>query len=189
MSSVIKKTVLAAALLFLISGILLPAGAGSITVEDLDQRRNKINKAGMLVLGSWAAANIGLNSVLYFTSDEDIRYFYQMNALWNVVNLGIAGLGYWGSVRAAPSEDLFSAVDAQYGIEKALLFNAGLDTGYMMAGLFLMQYAENTNKNPAMFRGYGQSLLLQGGFLLVFDLVMYAIQRGNRDLLEPLLNE
>jgi len=85
-----------------------------------------------------------VNSVLYFTSDEDIPHFYQMNALWNVVNLGIAGLGYWGSVRAAPSEDLF--------------------------------------------RGYGQSLL-QGGFLLVFDLVMYAIQRGSRNLIEPLLNE
>jgi hypothetical protein len=52
-----------------------------------------------------------------------------------------------------------------------------------------MQYAESTNKNPAMFRGYGQSLPLQGGFLLVFDLVMYAIQSGSRDLLEPLLNK
>ena len=130
-----------------------------------------------------------MNSVLYFTSDEDIPHFYQMNALWNVVNLGIAGLGYWGSVRAAPSEDLFSAVDAQYGMEKALLCNTGLDTAYMVTCVFLMQYAESTDKNPAVFRGYGQSLLLQGGFLLVFDLVMYAFQRGSRDLIEPLVNE
>jgi hypothetical protein len=183
------KNVTIFVVLFLLAGSFSTAVAEDITLEDLDQRRNSINAAGMLVLGSWSVANIGLNSILYFTTDDDIRYFYQMNALWNVVNLGIAGLGYRGSVRAAPSADLFSALDAQYGIEKALLFNAGLDTAYMMTGLFLMQYAENTSKNPAMFRGYGQSLLVQGGFLLVFDLVMYAIQRGSRNLIEPLVNE
>ena len=96
----------------LLAGSFATAVAEDFTLEDLDQRRNSINAAGMLALGSWSAANIGLNSVLYFTSDEDIRYFYQMNALWNVVNLGIAGLGYWGSVRAVPSEDLLSAIRA-----------------------------------------------------------------------------
>jgi len=130
-----------------------------------------------------------VNSVLYFTSDEDIPYFYEMNALWNGVNLGIAGFGYSGSARAAPSEDLFSAVDAQYGMEKALLCNTGLDTAYMVTCVFLMQYAQSSAKNPAMFRGYGQSLPLHGGFLFVFDLLVCAIQGGSRNLIEPLLNE
>ena len=183
------KNVTILVILCLLAGSLETVVAEDFTLEDLDQRRNSINAAGMLALGSWSAANIGLNSVLYFTTDEDIRYFYQMNALWNVVNLGIAGLGYFGSVRAAPSGDLFGAVDAQYGIEKALLFNAGLDTAYMMSGLLLMQYAENTNRNPEMFRGYGQSLPLHGGFLFVFDLLVCAIQGGSRNLIEPLLNE
>jgi hypothetical protein len=181
-----KKTIVAVCLL---AGIIGSVGAAEIIREDLDQRRNSINAAGMLTLGSWAVTNIGLNTALYFTTADDIRYFYQMNALWNVVNLGIAGLGYFGSLRAEPSEDLFSAVDAQYALEKALLFNAGLDTAYMMTGLFLMEHAKNSTANKAMFRGYGQSLLLQGGFLLVFDLVMYTIQRGSRKLLEPLLSE
>jgi hypothetical protein len=175
--------------LVLLAGTSATPGAQQVTIEDLDARRNAVNATGMLVLGSWAVANIGINSALYLTTDEDIRYFYQMNMLWNVVNLGIAGLGYWGSVRAAPSEDLYRAVDAQYKLEKALLFNAGLDTAYMMTGLFLMEHAKNASSNQARFRGYGQSLLLQGGFLLAFDLVMYAIQRGSRSLLEPLLNE
>lgn len=182
-----KRTIVAA--LCLIAGMIGSVGAAEITPEDLDRRRNSINAAGMLTLGSWAVTNIGLNTTLYLATDDDIRYFYQMNALWNVVNLGIAGLGYWGSIRAAPSEDLFSAVDAQYGIEKALLFNAGLDTAYMMSGLFLLEHAKNSTTNQAMFRGYGQSLLLQGGFLLVFDLVMYTLQRGGRKILVPLLSE
>jgi hypothetical protein len=178
---------------FLLLLVLMGGGAGTaaseeITREDLDERRNRINAAGMLTLGSWAFANIGVNTALYFATEEDTRYFYEMNVLWNVVNLGIAGLGYWGSVRAEPNEDLFGSVDAQYGLEKALLLNAGLDTAYMMTGLFLMEYAENGSSNQARFRGYGQSLLLQGGFLLVFDLVMYAVQRRSRSLLETLLD-
>jgi hypothetical protein len=176
-------------LVCLVTGTIGSLGAQEITPDDLDQRRNSINATGMLTLGSWAVANIGLNTVLYFNTEEDIRYFYQMNALWNVVNLGIAGLGYYGSIRATPSRDIFSAVDTQYRLEKVLLLNAGLDTAYMMTGLFLMEYSKTTTTNPARFRGYGQSLLLQGGFLLVFDLVMYSLQRGSRKLLQPLLNE
>jgi hypothetical protein len=175
-------------ILVLMGGTAGTAASEEITREDFDERRNRINAAGMLTLGSWALANIGVNTALYFATEEDIRYFYEMNVLWNVVNLGIAGLGYWGAVRAEPSEDLFGSVDAQYGLEKALLFNAGLDTAYMMTGLFLMEHAGNASSNQARFRGYGQSLLLQGGFLLVFDLVMYAVQRRSRSLLEPLLD-
>jgi hypothetical protein len=184
-----KRFVFVMASVLVLAGVPASAAAEPVTWEELDQRRNNINATGMLVLGSWAVANIGVNSALYFSTEQDIRYFYQMNAIWNVVNLGIAGLGYRSSIRSAPSQDLFSAVDAQYSLEKALLFNAGLDTAYMMSGLFLMEHAKNAASNQALFRGYGQSLLLQGGFLLVFDVVMYTLQRRSRTLLQTLLNE
>jgi hypothetical protein len=188
-SGAMKRTAMLIAVVFLLGNAAGILGAQDITVEDLDQRRNRINAAGMLTLGSWALANIGANTALYFSTDEDIRYFYQMNVLWNFINLGIAGLGYCGSARAVPSKDLFAAVDAQYNLEKVLLLNAGLDAAYIMTGLFLMEYGRSFPGRQTMFRGYGQSLLVQGGFLLVFDLVMYGIQRGSRQLLEPLLNE
>jgi hypothetical protein len=184
-----KRTVMLIAVVFLLGNTAGILGAQDITVEDLDQRRFRINKAGMLTLGSWALANIGVNTALYFSTDEDIRYFYQMNVLWNFINLGIAGLGYYDSARAVPSQDLFAAVDAQYNLEKVLLLNAGLDAAYIMTGLFLVEYGRSFPGRQTMFRGYGHSLLVQGGFLLVFDLVMYGIQRGSRKLLEPLLNE
>jgi hypothetical protein len=184
-----KRTVRLIAVVILLGNVVCILGAQDITVEDLDQRRNRINASGMLTLGSWALANIGANTALYFSTDEDIRYFYQMNVLWNFINLGVAGLGYFSSVRAVPSNDLFTAVDAQYSLEKILLLNAGLDAAYIMTGLFLMEYGRSFPTRQPMFRGYGQSLLLQGGFLLVFDLVLYGIQRGSRKLLEPLLNE
>jgi len=183
-----KRAVMLTAVIFLLGNAAGILEAQDITMEDLDQRRNRIHAAGMLTLGSWAAANIGVNTALYFATDEDIRYFYQMNVLWSFINLGVAGLGYYGSARAAPSNDLFAAVDAQYNLEKVLLLSAGLDAAYIMTGLFLMEYGRSFPSRQTMFRGYGQSLLLQGGFLLLFDLVMYGIQRGSRRLLEPLLS-
>lgn len=186
---VMKRAIMLIVVVFLLVNAAGILGAQDITVEDLDQRRNRINAAGMLTLGSWALVNIGANTALYFSTDEDIRYFYQMNVLWNFINLGMAGLGYYGSARAVPSKDLFAAVDAQYNLEKVLLLNAGLDAAYIMTGLFLVEYGRSFSGRQTMFRGYGQSLLVQGGFLLVFDLVMYGIQRGSRKLLEPLLNE
>ena len=38
----------------------------------------------------------------------------------------------------------------------------------------------NTEKRGEMLKGYGNSVILQGGFLLVFDMLMYFIMRDFR---------
>jgi hypothetical protein len=143
----------------------------------------------MITLGTRAMANIGTGAVLAFTSDGSLKYFYEMNALWNTVNLGFAGAGLLGSLRTAPSEDLFASIDAQYGLEKALLFNAGLDVGYIMTGLFLAERTRRGGEQSDRLQDYGQSLVLQGGFLLAFDLVVYLVQRRSRTLIRQGLVE
>jgi len=40
----------------------------------------------------------------------------------------------------------------------------------------MINKSKSGTKLPDLFKGYGQSLVLQGGFLLVFDLVLYTIQ-------------
>jgi len=110
-----------------------------------------------------------------------------MNALWNTVNLGIAGLGLAGSLRAVPGQDLYESIDAQYGLEKALLFNAGLDIAYIMTGLYLAQLSRSAGDQSERLQGYGESLILQGGFLLGFDLVVYLAQRRGRRLIREAL--
>lgn len=159
-----------------------PAGPGAI-----DARRNQVNTAAMITLGSWALANIGAGTVLSFTNQGSAKHFHEMNALWNTVNLGLAGAGLAGSLRAVPGGELFASIDAQHRLEKILLFNAGLDVGYIMAGLYLGELSRRRADQRDRLAGYGRSLVLQGGFLLGFDLVVYLVQRRSRGLIQEAL--
>ena len=158
---------------------------------DLDQfnhNRNHINKYAMLSLGSWAVGNMAVNGALYRSGERDRKYFYQMNIAWNAVNLAIAGFGLYGALNPETTLTLFESVQQQSNIEKILLFNAGLDVGYLMTGFYLKERAKNSIKHHDRFKGYGNSLILQGGFLFLFDLTVYFIQAGNHDLMKKLLD-
>jgi len=151
-------------------------------------KRIEINRAAMLTLGGWAVGNFIVSGLLVGRSDGSTKAFYQMNAGWNLINLGLAGFGYYSALKADPAAlDLYASVKEQYGIEKTFLFNAGLDVGYMLGGLYLTERAKNTVKNPERLKGFGQSILLQGGFLFAFDLVTYFIVNHHGQLLQPLL--
>lgn len=158
---------------------------------DLDQfnhHRNQINKYAMITLGSWAVGNMAVNGTLYRSGEKDRKYFYQMNIAWNAVNLAIAGFGLYGALNPDTSLALFESIQQQANIEKILLFNAGLDVGYIMTGFYLKERAKNSLKHHDRFQGYGNSLVLQGGFLFLFDLTVYFIQAGNHDLMKKMLD-
>ncbi|MBK0383445.1 hypothetical protein I5M32_10780 [Pedobacter sp. SD-b] len=147
-------------------------------IQTINHQRNEINLTGMKILGGWALANMAVGSIAYFNSSGKKKYFNQMNVFWNVANLGLATAGYLGAKSGLNQQlSLAQAVHDQYKIEKILLLNAGLDVGYMATGLFLNQRGEN--KKSDRLKGYGNSLLLQGAFLLVFDSGMYAIHQHN----------
>ena len=95
------------------------------------------------------------------------------------LRLGIAGLGYWGTRRDRKrSYTLTESIRAQARGEKVLLFNAGLDIGYMAAGLYLSERSRSeTDPDRAdRFLGWGQSLVLQGGFLFAYDVLFAVLQ-------------
>jgi hypothetical protein len=75
--------------------------------------------------------------------------------------------------------------------QKLLLLNAGLDVAYFSFGLYLKERSK-TSSSADRLRGYGNSLLLQGGFLLAFDLILYFVHDHNATVLlypflEPVL--
>ncbi|MBN1834992.1 MAG: hypothetical protein JW820_04020, partial [Spirochaetales bacterium] len=57
----------------------------------------------------------------------------------------------------------------------------------IMAGLYLTELARRTPDHRERLEGYGWSLVLQGGFLLSFDLVAYLFQRRSRALVRQSL--
>ena len=169
-------------------------GQGGVTeqLRSFQAERNSINHTAMLVLGSWAVGNIIVGTYGNFTATGQAKYFHQFNALWNVVNLGIAGFALISMGERDPSSMTgLQVLKDHTSYQSLLLLNAGLDVAYMSFGLYLRERSK-TSSSADRLRGYGNSLLLQGGFLLVFDLVLYFVNDHNAALqlypfLEPVL--
>jgi len=157
-------------------------------LQAFNQDRLEITKNGMLVLGTWASANLLASPILAARHEGSTKYFYQMNAYWNIVNLVLAGVGYYSAkLDPASASSLSYAFSEQQKIEKLLLFNAGLDMAYIMGGLYMIERSKRNTKNSHRLKGFGQSILMQGAWLFVFDLAFYMVQgRHGGELLDML---
>lgn len=154
------------------------------------QKQQRTTKTGMLTLGSWAVGNFVVSGLSLNQPKDDRYYFHQMNVLWNTVNVTLAGLGYWQATRLdTKNASLTEAVKSHHRLRRMLLFNAGLDLAYGVGGFYLLERAKNDQDQAARWRGYGRSLLLQGGFLLAFDAVLYLVVRNQADALDGLINK
>lgn len=174
--------------LLLISSLAV-AQTASDRLVSFNEKQIRIKKTGMLTLGSWAVGNMAVSGLSIGGAQGSNRYFHQMNVYWNVVNLALAGFGYYGAATADPAAaDLAKSVKDFYGTEKTLLLNAGLDVGYILGGLYLTERARNPEKRQEMLRGFGQSVMMQGGFLLLFDTVLYLVLHQQEKQLPGLLS-
>jgi hypothetical protein len=158
----------------------------SLSLPAFNQQSLDHQKTAMLTLGGWAVANIAAGAALQGSAEGSTKHFHQMNALWNGVNLAIAGFGYYSAMKSDPAAwDLATSLGKHNGFQKILLLNAGLDVGYLMGGLYLTERAKRPDVNSDQLKGFGQSIMVQGAFLMVFDLVNYFIaaqQNGTLDL-------
>ena len=157
------------------------------------EQRIKHQKTLGLALGGFALANIAVGAVAAGQTSGETQQFHKMNVYWNLFNLGIAGAGLLGSrKRSADTETLADAVRQHENMKQILLVNAGLDVAYVVGGGYLRERGRNEliNSNPDkadQLRGYGKSIMFQGGFLLAFDLVNYFIFKNRGDKQERLL--
>ena len=151
----------------------------NLTLPNFNQERNDLNRKGMTILGSWAGANLITNGILLSNSSGSNKYFHQMNVYWNVVNGALAGLGVLGAKKKQGNLSAFQTLEEQSSTEKTFLINTGLDAAYVMTGVYLLEKSKNSIDNEDMLKGYGQSVILQGGFLLLFDGIMYGVHRSH----------
>lgn len=159
-----------------VSPEMLHAQINNYNPEFYYQKSLTLQKNGMLILGSWAMMNILSGSYGVLRSNGDTKYFHQMNAAWNIVNLGIAFAGYYGASSGAElSLTDQGMLDEVSHLNRILLINAGLDLLYIGTGIVLWKNGISGTSDRKM--GYGKSILIQGSFLLVFDTVLYLINQ------------
>ncbi len=164
-------------LLICLATFSVSAYSQKVDLTVFEKERVKYTKNSMLVLGGWSVANIVGSGIATKTSNVEMRNFHQMNVMWGSINLAIAGLSYWGVGREKIDNPVMADVlKHQNRIEKTYLINAGLDVVYIGAGLLMNKTSDN-QKNPEKFKGYGNSIMVQGGFLLLYDAIIYSIHR------------
>jgi hypothetical protein len=137
------------------------------------------NMHGMTVLIAWAVLNIvvGIGYII-MTRTKKNQWYYAglMCAAWNVVSLGLGLLGMWQIGLIDPAAlDLDQVIYRSFSFERVLLLNAGLDVAYIVGGFLLVSMAQQHKKAKDLLTGFGKALWLQGGFLLLLDLVLIVI--------------
>ena len=133
---------------------------------------------GLGVLGIWALLNLVVSGYQLPRTDrrDSAHHFHLMNCGWGFVNAILAAVGI---LRTHPGRPLpgFSPAAALADVHltsQVFLINAGLDIGYLLVALWLLNRASYPDaKRPERLYGYGRSVQLQGAFLLAFDLAMW----------------
>jgi hypothetical protein len=150
-------------------------------VAALFMRREMLLGRAMAVLAAWVLLNLIGSGYELARADRRQQgfYFHGLNVLWNLVN---AGLAAWGILRlhfhAPPGLDAAELLSSQHFYETLFGVNAGLDVGYVLVGSYLRRRAQWPGQaRPERLLGFGRSLWVQGGFLLLLDAGMWALLR------------
>jgi hypothetical protein len=149
---------------------------------DINLKRHYYNRNGMIILTSWAGANIVGGTAAYFaTQNKEWKYFQEMNVFWNTVNLGlgVANLALAPKNKPDASWTIQQSQKAQRSNELVFGINTGLDALYVGGGIAMRLLAKPNGPAYERLRGYGTSLILQGSFLVVFDGIEFILNRRN----------
>ncbi len=170
---------------FLVLAVLTSPGAASeLSLHDWNASRLGTEETAMLVLGSWAVLNLGVSGVGMATSTGRTFSFHELNVLWNALNLAIAGYGYFSLRAEKPgSLSLGQSLDELRLTERIVWLNIGLDAAYLAVAFWLraksdLRAASGDTTGAARYGGFGDALLVQGGFLLAFDVVLAVLLGG-----------
>jgi hypothetical protein len=171
------KKLFAILILSCLSSHLLAQAPSSNELFEFNKSRNRKTSRGLKVLGGWAVANIAASGVMYYNTKGTDRYFHQMNVMWNGLNTLIV------AASLLPKEkndlNLNKTLQWQSNTEATYIASAALDLLYSSAGLYLTERAKTEPKQHDKFKGWGNSLILQGGFLFLFDTSMYVVHKRN----------
>lgn len=152
---------------------------------NIQTRQSNMAKTSMISLNSWAIGNIAYGTIANFNSNGEAKYFHQMNAIWNIVNLGIGIPGIIGAYKKHDPKSLKEIYDYQNKIEKVYLINTGLDLAYIASGLALRNFGEKkTGLTRLRLKGYGNSIMMQGGYLLIHDIAVLLMYKSNVKLID-----
>ena len=124
----------------------------------------------------WSALSIVTGALLLFLAPF-WRGVGVQGLVWGAIDAAIAGFGLMQlrRKRGKPDADLPETLQREArSLRRSLLINAGLDVLYIVGGVLIL-----TNFTAEFAHGNGVGIIIQGGFLLVFDtFYAFRVQRN-----------
>jgi hypothetical protein len=119
-------------------------------------------------LGLWSLASVAVGTgLLWMAEAEGWRAFGWQALLWGAIDGVIALVGaraLRGQRRRGEVGDPARVAPERRRLRRLLVMNAGLDVGYVLVGIALLIFWRTEAG-----AGHGWGVVVQGGFLLVFD--------------------
>ena len=152
----------------------------STSIHDLFYKKQQ---QSLSLLSSWSVGNLILSPIAtknLFSPSTTNEYFHQMNFSWNLLNVGIAGLGHIIVNKDSKKPwDIQTLHFKKKKAEKSIIINMGLDLAYMVTGFII----KNNLAESSIHKGYGNSIILQGGYLLFYDAIF--LMKLKKILMKP----
>jgi len=169
--------------LILTACMLASATAQSYSLDEINQTRTQCTRNGMLTFTTWTGVNLIGSTVGYFTTEGELKHFFEMNVYFNAINAAIAVPGMITAFRAKRTGlDFQQTVKEVQNTKVVYLVNGVLDISYITAGFWLREAGNNPSRSEGdqtRFKGFGSSLIMQGSFLLIYDFIAYGFHTAN----------
>lgn len=133
------------------------------TISDFTQSFRQEERVAMHVLLGWSGISAAYGGYLLSKGKQDAG---SMHVSWAAINAGIAGLALWS--KKPEYSSLSEYLTAEKSFNQILAINSGLDVAYVSTGILM-----NTMGKSNRVRDFGSAIIIQGGFLLVFDAVLF----------------
>ncbi|MCH2022014.1 MAG: hypothetical protein MK207_05990 [Saprospiraceae bacterium] len=158
------------------------------SLDQINETRCKHTLNGMVAFSGWTVANLAVGTAGVLTTAGELQHFYEMNVYFNVINLGIAIPGLINAIKAKPGGLSFEkTVKETQKVKTLFLVNGILDFTYITAGFLMREIGHNNSHNKSIedrLLGYGDSFIMQGSFLLLFDFIEFALHAKNSNRLD-----
>ncbi|MEO8415284.1 MAG: hypothetical protein ABI472_16615 [Ginsengibacter sp.] len=156
--------------------------------EKFNTERVQVTKHSMLVLATWGGINLLYSGIPASPANGSSQYFHRMNLVWGGVNFSIGTLGYL-LTKNRKGYGYAQTLYKQQAIEQIYLLNTGLDVAYVAGGFYFRERANNLAEKHDRLKGYGNSIILQGTALFLYDGIMYLIHHNHGKKLDRFIDK
>lgn len=157
-------------------------------LDDFDARFYLILRKHLAVLAWWSILNLLAGILALFFAQGVWYYFLMMGLIWGIINFVITVVIFEHTFYRKFSQggDAYARIDAQRHVDRLMFLNIGIDSAYIFVGCWLREHSFVAEvAHPELWLGFGWSIIIQGLFLLIQDILVTRLHHINYERAEP----